>query len=307
MKNVIVIFGPTGVGKTKLSLELAKELDGEIISADSMQIYKDMNIGTAKITKEEMQGISHYLIDIKNPNEEYSVGEFVKNAKEKIAEILSRKKVPIIVGGTGLFIRALVEGYDFHEVAKDDAIREKYQKLVEENGNEFVFNILKEKDIEWANKLHPNNIKRIIRALEIIEINEKSQKNIEKMQKNSKNNEINLNYLIFGLNMDREKLYERINLRVEKMFEEGLVNEVKSLIESGIKKDSQSMQGIGYKEVIKGLDKNSTESDIMELIKQHTRNYAKRQFTFMRGMKNLIWIEAGDVAKEETLKFIKEI
>ncbi|MDD4111385.1 MAG: tRNA (adenosine(37)-N6)-dimethylallyltransferase MiaA [Clostridia bacterium] len=306
MKKVIIIFGPTGVGKTKLSIELAKELNGEIISADSMQIYKDMNIGTAKITVEEMENIPHHLIDIKEPNEEYSVGEFVQDAKEKITEITARKKVPIIVGGTGLYIRALVEGYDFFEVEKNNEIREKYQKLIEEKGNEFVYNILKEKDIEWANKLHPNNIKRIIRALEIIEINEKSLKNTEKMQENSKNNEINLNYLIFGLNMDREKLYERINFRVEKMFKEGLINEVKTLLETGIKKDSQSMQGIGYKEVIEGLDNNLSESDIMELIKQHTRNYAKRQFTFMRGIKDLIWIEAGESEKENIFKKVKD-
>lgn len=303
--NVIIIFGPTGVGKTKLSLELAKELNGEIISADSMQIYKKMNIGTAKITENEMQGIPHHLVDFKEPNKEYSVGDFVENAREKIEEIISRNKVPIIAGGTGLYIRALVEDYDFHNVLKDEKIRNKYQKLAEEKCNEYVYEILKSKDAEWASRLHPNNIKRVIRALEIIEINQqKSQQNEKLLNEESsgtKNNKIN--YLIFGLNMPRGKLYERINLRVDKMFDEGLLQEVKSLLKSGLKKENQSMQGIGYKEVIEGLEKNLTEEEIKDLIKQHTRNYAKRQFTFMRGMKNLIWVEAGENAKKEIINY----
>lgn len=303
--NVIIIFGPTGVGKTKLSLELAKELNGEIISADSMQIYKKMNIGTAKITENEMQGIPHHLVDFKEPNKEYSVGDFVENAREKIEEIISRNKVPIIAGGTGLYIRALVEDYDFHNVLKDEKIRNKYQKLAEEKCNEYVYEILKSKDAEWASRLNPNNIKRVIRALEIIEINQqKSQQNEKLLNEESsgtKNNKIN--YLIFGLNMPRGKLYERINLRVDKMFDEGLLQEVKSLLKSGLKKENQSMQGIGYKEVIEGLEKNLTEEEIKDLIKQHTRNYAKRQFTFMRGMKNLIWVEAGENAKKEIINY----
>lgn len=311
IKNIIIIFGPTGVGKTKLSLELAKELNGEIISADSMQIYKKMDIGTAKITKEEMEGIPHYMLDIAEPNREYSVGEYVKEANKIIVDIISRNKIPIIVGGTGLYINSLKNNYDFHEAEKDEIIREKYKKIAEEKGKEFVYTLLKEQEPNRASQLHPNNIKRVIRALEIIEINknkslnnDKNKENNEKTLKNTQNNEINYEYLIFGLNMPREQLYENINIRVEKMFRNGLIKEVKSLLKNGLKKEDQSMQGIGYKEVIEGLEKNQSEIEIKEEIKKRTRNYAKRQFTFMRGMKNLVWIEVGKNAKNEILKFI---
>lgn len=312
MNKVIVIFGPTGVGKTDLSIQLAKKLNGEIISADSMQIYKGMDIGTAKITKEEMQGVSHHMIDIVSPNEEYSVGQYVKEVKQKITEILSRGKIPIICGGTGLYINALVNEYDFNNTEKDEKIREKYQKIAEENGKEFVYELLKKQDPIRASQLHPNDLKRVIRALEIIEINKnklennsKMIKNAEKIKKNDKNNEINYEYLIFGLDMPREKLYERINFRVEKMFTEGLIKEVKSLLKLGLDKNCQAMQGIGYKEIINGLENNQSEEQIKELIKQRTRNYAKRQLTFMRGIKKLIWIKAGENTKNEILKRIK--
>jgi tRNA dimethylallyltransferase len=303
MNKVIIIFGPTGVGKTKLSLELAKELNGEIISADSMQIYKKMDIGTAKILKNEMQGFSHYLLDIVEPTQQYSVGEYVKEANKIISDIISRNKTPIIVGGTGLYINALTNNYDFHEAAKDEQIRKKYKQLAEEKGKEFVYNLLKEKNLIRASQLHPNDVKRVVRALEIIEINENKDQNNKKTSKKQENN---YDFLLFGLNMEREQLYENINLRVEKMFEEGLIKEVKDLLKSGLKKEDQSMQGIGYKEVIEGLEKNQPEKEIKEEIKKRTRNYAKRQLTFMRGMKNLIWIEAGQTAKNEILKSIKE-
>ncbi len=303
MKNVLVIFGPTGVGKTKLSIELAKELNGEIISADSMQIYKNMDIGTAKVTKEEMQDISHHMLDIVSPNDEYSVGQYVVETKKKIKEIFSNGKIPIIVGGTGLYINSLINEYDFCQAPKDDAIREKYKKMAEEKGKEFVYNLLQKEDSVRASQLHPNDVKRVIRALEIIEINKNKPKNNQNVVQKDKNE---FEYTVFGINMDREELYNNINVRVEKMFDDGLVKEVKSLLDSGVDKNSQAMQGIGYKEIIQGLEKGQSIEEIKEEIKKRTRNYAKRQLTFMRGMKNLIWIDAGKNAKKDILEKIKE-
>lgn len=314
MKKVIIIFGPTGVGKTNLSIDLAKELNGEIVSADSMQIYKEMDIGTAKVTKKEQQDIQHHMLDIISPDEEYSVEKYVKETKKVIEEIISRGKTPIIVGGTGLYINALTNNYDFHATAKDEQIREKYNKITEEKGSEFIYELLKKEDPIRASQLHPNDVKRVIRALEIIETNKnKLANNYPLIKKESnkclKNDEINkkdYEFLIFGLNMDREKLYERINLRVEKMFSEGLVNEVKSLLKTGVKKESQSMQGIGYKEIIEGWEQNLTEDQIKDLIKQRTRNYAKRQLTFMRSIKALIWLDIDENIKNQILKIVKE-
>jgi tRNA dimethylallyltransferase len=324
LKKVIVIFGPTGVGKTKLSIELAQRLNGEIVSADSMQIYRGMNIGTAKIIGEEMQGIPHHMLDLVSPKQEYSVGEYVKEAKKIILDILLRGKIPIIVGGTGLYINSLVNDYDFHDASKNEKIREKYKKIAQEKGAEYVFELLKREDPSRANELHPNDLKRVIRALEIIEINrnkietnendtkidENKIKNDKKSLKNNEkiknNQEENINYLIFGLNMPRDQLYENINKRVESMFEQGLIKEVKTLLKNGIQKEAQSMQGIGYKEVIEGFDGNLSEEEIKELIQRRTRNYAKRQLTFMRGMKDLVWIDTQTDAINQILNIIKE-
>lgn len=295
MKKVIVIFGPTGVGKSDLGVQLAQEIGGEIISADSMQIYKNLDIGTAKITKQEMKGIPHYMIDMIDTNKEYSVGQFAEQVRKIIDAIFSKNKIPIIVGGTGLFINSLVNNYDFSNVGKDEEIRKKYETLASQYGNQYVYDILKSKDPNRAEQLHPNDIKRIIRALEILE---NTQKNECKCVKNDKKYE----FLLFALNLDREKLYKRINLRVDKMFELGLENEMKRLVKSGINRQNQSMQAIGYKEMFGYLDGTRTLNETKELIKQHTRNYAKRQLTFMRGMKNLIWIEKD----ENSLKNIKK-
>ena len=277
-RTVIVILGPTGSGKSKLSISLAKKLGGEIVSCDSMQIYRRMDIGTAKITKKEMENIPHHMIDIVEPNEEFSVGEYVKQAKKIIAEIFERNKVPIVVGGTG---------FGFAE--KNLEIREKYKKILEEKGNEFLFNILIEKDPEIAKKIHVNDTKKIIRALEKIENKKNSEKNLEIHD---------WEYLIFGLNLPREELYRRINLRTEKMFEDGLENEVSNLIESGVSPSAQSMEGIGYKQVIYAKENNLTREELIGLVQQKTRNYAKRQLTFMRGIENLIWVDAKDAEKK---------
>ena len=288
-RTVIVILGPTGSGKSKLSISLAKKLGGEIVSCDSMQIYRGMDIGTAKISKKEMENIPHHMIDIVEPNEEFSVGEYVKQAKKIIAEIFERNKVPIVVGGTGLYVKALAQNYDFGFAEKNLEIREKYKKILEEKGNEFLFNILNEKDPEIAKKIHLNDTKKIIRALEKIENKKNLEKDLEIQD---------WKYLIFGLNLPREELYRRINLRTEKMFEEGLEKEVSNLIESGVSQKAQSMEGIGYKQVIYAKENNLTRKELIGLVQQKTRNYAKRQLTFMRGIENLIWVDAKDAEKK---------
>lgn len=295
MEKVIVIFGPTGIGKSKTAIELAKRLGGEIISCDSMQVYRKMDIGTAKIKPEQMCGIKHHLLDVADPNEEFSVGKYSMLAKEKIKEIFERKNVPIIVGGTGLYINALKNNFDFGNAEKNDEIRKKYEKILNEKGKDFLVNVLKEKNPARAEKIEKNDTKRVIRALEI----EENRKESEKQQADC------YEYITFGLNADREKIYDNINKRTEIMFDEGLVEEVKNLIDSGVKTDAQSMQGIGYKEVIMGLKNGNSMAEIKELIKQKTRNYAKRQLTFMRGMSDLIWIDA-DHATEKILEVLNE-
>ena len=288
-RTVIVILGATASGKSKLSISLAKKLGGEIVSCDSMQIYRRMDIGTAKISKKEMGNIPHHMIDIVEPNEEFSVGEYVKQAKKIIAEIFERNKVPIVVGGTGLYVKALAQNYDFGFAEKNLEIREKYKKILEEKGNEFLFNILIEKDPEIAKKIHLNDTKKIIRALEKIENKKNLEKDLEIQD---------WKYLIFGLNLPREELYRRINLRTEKMFEDGLENEVSNLIESGVSPRAQSMEGIGYKQVIYAKENNLTREELIGLVQQKTRNYAKRQLTFMRGIENLIWVDVQDAEKK---------
>ena len=288
-RTVIVILGPTGSGKSKLSISLAKQLGGEIVSCDSMQIYRRMDIGTAKISKKEMENIPHHMIDIVDPNEEFSVGEYVKRAKKIIAEIFERNAVPIVVGGTGLYVKALTQNYNFGNTEKNLEIREKYKKILKEKGNEFLFNILNEKDPEIAKKIHLNDTKKIIRALEKIENKKNLEKDLEIQD---------WEYLIFGLNLPREELYRRINLRTEKMFEDGLENEVSNLIGSGVSPRAQSMEGIGYKQVIYAKENNLTREELIGLVQQKTRNYAKRQLTFMRGIENLIWVDAKDAEKK---------
>ena len=235
-----------------------------------------------------MQGVPHYLLDVAQPWEEFSVGKYVELATEKIDEIFKKGKQPIIAGGTGLYINALINQYDFGNAKKDEKIREKYQKILEKYGNNYLFNILKEKNSEIAEKIHPNDTKKIIRALEKIE-----NKNIEK--KEIKNN---YKYIIFGLNLPREQIYDNINRRAEKMFDEGLEKEVDSLLALGLTLNNQSMQGIGYKEIIQGREQNLSRDEIIELVQRKTRNYAKRQLTFMRGIPGLIWVDAKNATNE---------
>lgn len=300
-KLAVVIYGPTGVGKTSASLAVAKKLNGEIISADSMQVYKGMNIGTAKITKAEMQGVRHHMLSIVSPRKEFTVCDYVNRTKQKIDEILSRGKLPIIVGGTGLYIKALVEDYEFSGVYKDNKIRNKYHNIAEKHGNEFLHKILEEKNPEKAATINVNDTFRIVRALEIIELQETGNFVNNEVQKHSSD----VDYLVFAITMDRNKLYKRINARVNKMFKDGLKNEVKTLVESGIKTDCPAMQGIGYKELIAHFNKEMKMPETKELIKRRSRNYAKRQLTFMRGMNDVVEISAGKQATTQIVEIVK--
>lgn len=295
--KAVFILGPTAVGKTFFSVKLAKDLDGEIISSDSVQIYKGLDIGSAKVTKEEMQGVKHYAIDILEPDEEFSVYDFVEFSKQKIAEISENGKLPIVVGGTGLYVKALTLGYDFGGTKKDENLRENLENLAREKGNDALFEILKEKNPTMAEKTDKSNTVRLVRALEIALSDKEKGKN-----------ESQIDALLIALNRDREKLYADINRRVDVMLENGLVQEVEGLKARGLTKENQSMKAIGYKEVLAYLDGEYSYERMVELLKQHSRNYAKRQLTFLRGMENVHFVEVEDREKayEEILSLVKD-
>ena len=286
--KVLVIAGPTASGKTKIGVELAKRLNGEIISADSMQIYKHMNIGTAKPTINEMQNIPHHLIDFVEIGENFSVVQYKEMATRCIEDILSRGKVPIFVGGTGLYINSITEEIKYDEAAENKEIREKLEKIAETEGNERLYEKLKEVDIDTDSRLHINDTKRIIRALEVFEA---TGITITEHQKMSKEIEKKYDYKIVGLWMERENLYNRINLRVDKMIEDGLEDEARNIIEM-IKNNGKitSFQAIGYKEFLKYFNGEVSLEDAIASIKQESRRYAKRQVTWFKRTNGLKWI-----------------
>ena len=303
MKNLLIIAGPTAVGKTEISIKLAKEINGEIISCDSMQIYKDMDIGSAKISKDEMDGVRHYLIDIIEPNEEFSVAAFKENAENIIEDIYKREKVPMVVGGTGLYINSLIFNYSFGDTSKDEEYRKELEKVANEKGKDYVHNMLKDIDVESYKKLYPNDLKRVIRALEVYKV---TGKTMSKYLSEQKIYDIPYNVHYYVLNMNRENLYERINKRVDIMMEKGLLNEVKELKDKGYTKDMQSMKGIGYKELLLYLDGEISLECAVDMIKQFSRNYAKRQLTWFRKDKRVVWIDKDNFTNdEEIVKFIK--
>lgn len=305
MDNVIVILGPTASGKTKLSIELAKDIRGEIVSADSMQIYKYMDIGTAKPDEEEKQGIKHYLIDEVTPDSEFSVARFQQLAKNYIDDIIDRSKVPIVSGGTGLYIDSLIYNIEFGDTICDWELREKLKNEALEKGNEYLHNKLKEIDPEAAEKIHMNNVKRVIRAIEVYTY---TKKTISMHQKESRRNPPKYNFTIFGLRMDREKLYERINQRVDLMMEKGLVQEVKKLVEMGYDNSTIAMQGIGYKEILSYLKGEITLDEAIYVLKRDTRHYAKRQLTWFNRMEDVTWIDIDQNSNlTEIIKNIKEV
>ncbi|KRQ87024.1 tRNA dimethylallyltransferase [Caloramator mitchellensis] len=290
-KNIVIIAGPTASGKTKLGIELAKRINGEVVSADSMQIYKYMDIGSAKPTTEEMQGIPHHMIDVVTPDVEFSVAMYRKMAVECIDDIIKRGKIPIVVGGTGLYINSLIYPLDFTETSRDEDYRLYLENLAKEKGNAYVHEMLKEVDNESYIRLHPNDLKRIIRALEVYK---NTGKPISEYQRESKLRDVDFNFAFICLTMDRAKLYDRINKRVDIMFEMGLVDEVKRLKDMGYTRNMTSMQGIGYKEVFDYLDGYFTLDEIKEYIKQSTRRYAKRQLTWYRREDRIYWVNLDE-------------
>lgn len=302
-EKLVVLIGPTAVGKTKLSILLAKKFNAEIISGDSMQVYKGMDIGTAKITTEEMEGIQHHLIDIKNPDEPFSAAEFQELVRSKITEITSRGKLPMIVGGTGLYIQSVICDYQFSDAPSDEEFRKKLEKRAERKGNEDLHNELMQIDPESGSKIHPNNIRRVIRALEIYHCTGRTMSDYQENQEP----ELLYNTALIGLTMDREKLYERINLRVDIMMKEGLLGEVKSLYEQGLK-GCQSIQAIGYKELYEYLNGRVSLEDAIGNLKQNSRRYAKRQLTWFRNKMNVEWFDmSGTADSDEFEKKFAEI
>lgn len=286
MKEVIVIAGPTASGKTSMSIELAKHVNGEIISADSMQVYKYMDIGTAKPTIEEMQGIRHYLIDELLPSEEFNVVKFKDMAEKYIEEILSKGKRPIVVGGTGLYISSLINNINFSVTESNWELREQLSLEAEEKGAAYVHHKLELVDPVSAVNIHPNNIKRVIRALEVYY---QTQKPISYHNEKSRETPPKYNYILLGLTMEREKLYDKINKRVDVMLDNGLVNEVRKLVELGYADSITSMQGIGYKEILSYLREEITLEEAIEIIKRESRRYAKRQITWFKRIKETKW------------------
>ena len=283
MKNkVVFILGPTAVGKTYIGVNLAKHFNGDVISADSVQIFKGLDIGSAKVTKEEMQGIVHYGVEICEPWEEFSVYDFVEYTRAKIKEIVAKGKLPIVVGGTGLYIKALTLGYNFGGVDKNETLREELEKVAKEQGNDVLFDMLKEKDAKLAEKTDKFNTVRLVRAVEIAL--SKGEKQVS---------EVDIEPLIIALEKPRELLYEDINKRVDIMLECGLVKEVENLQKMGLTEKNQSMHAIGYKEMLAYFNGEESFERTVELIKQHSRNYAKRQMTFLRGM-NCVAVDARD-------------
>ena len=299
--KVIVICGPTASGKTSLSIELAKQINGEIVSCDSMQIYKDMTIGTAKPTKEEMDGIKHYLLDFVSPDQRYSVAEYKKNAENAIEKIISEGKVPIVVGGTGLYLEALIYNIEYQNIEEDMEYRNKLYEIEREQGLSKLYEMASKIDSKAMEKISPNDKKRICRVLEIYHLTGKTKTELEE---ESRKNEPKYNYKLFGITMDREKLYERINLRVDIMINQGLIDEVKNLLEK-YNNFPTAMQGLGYKEVVEYLNGLITKDEMIDKIKMETRRYAKRQLTWFRKYKNLIWINGLDDV-QNNIKIILE-
>ncbi len=298
-KRIIAVAGPTASGKTALAIEIARRFSGEVVSCDSMQIYKGMDIGTAKPDTEEQCGIAHHMIDIIEPGKRYSVADFTRDARSCIDDILSRGKVPVIAGGTGLYMDSVLLNIKFDEFEQDAKYREEMQQYAENFGAEALHKLLLEKDPEAAEKIHPNNIRRVVRALEVCYATGKTftQVNAESRR------ELVYAPLIFGIDVDRQVLYSRIDKRVDIMLERGLLDEVKGLYKSGLKRDTTAMQAIGYKEIFDFIEDKCTYDEAVEKIKQESRRYAKRQLTWFRRNQLIDWVRLDEAkAFEEIYK-----
>ncbi len=305
-KPIVVLTGPTAVGKTELSIQLAKAIGGEIISADSMQVYKYMDVGSAKITPEEMDGVRHYLVDELEPFDEFHVVKFKEYAQKYLNEIYAHGKIPIIAGGTGFYIQALLNDIDFTEQESDSAYRKELEALAEEHGNQYLHDRLKEVDPESAEAIHPNNRKRVIRALEFFQETggKISEHNAKEQMRTSP-----YNFAYFVLNDERSHLYKRIDARVDKMIEDGLEAEVRRLKEMGCTKDMVAMQGIGYKEMLSYLDGCYSLEEAVYIIKRETRHFAKRQITWFKRERDVIWLNKNefDYKNEAILAYMIKI
>lgn len=305
-KPLIVLTGPTAAGKTELSIALAKKLNGAIISADSMQVYKYMNIGSAKIRPEEMQGIRHYLVDVLDPREEFHVARFQQMAKEALEEIYRNGQLPIVVGGTGFYIQALLKDIDFDESSGELPCRKELEETARREGGAVLYERLKQVDPESAEAIHPNNVKRVIRALEFYQ---ETGQPISLHNKEQKEKQPPYTYAYFVLNDDRVRLYERIDRRVDRMVEQGLVEEVRWLKEHGYDRSLVSMQGLGYKELFPYLDGTCSLEEAVEIIKRDTRHFAKRQITWFKREPDVIWLNQQEFGydKQKILKRMLEL
>lgn len=307
-KPLIVLTGPTAVGKTNLSIRLAKKIGGEIISADSMQIYKKMNIGTAKISPEEMAGVPHYLVDELDPGEEFNVVAFQQMAKKAMKQIYENGHIPIVVGGTGFYIQALLYDVDFSEHEMEEKYRQELVALEQEKGREYLYEMLKQADPEYAAIVHSNNVKRVIRALEYYH---ETGRKLSEHNAQQRENSSPYQFVYLVLNDEREILYDRIDRRVDQMMEAGLLQEVEALVKEGYERTLVSMQGLGYKEFFDYFDGKCTLEETVDIIKRDTRRFAKRQLTWFRREKEVCWMNKqdypdGDALFHEILKILKE-
>ncbi len=294
---VVAVVGPTGSGKTRLAIDICKRLNGEVVSADSMQIYRKISIATAKPTKEEQEEVPHHLIDILEPWESFSVAEYVERANECIADIQARGKLPVLVGGTGLYVKALAENLVFSEESTDEEYRVQLQRMADEHGVETVYDLLKEVDSECAQNIHCNNLVKVIRSLEAYKLTGKTAKEREVM---SRSEEPKFDTIMFGITFsDRKKLYDRIDMRVDMMMEQGLLQEIESL--KDIEFSKTATQAIGYKELMPYLAGECPLEDCVELIKKRSRNYAKRQFTWFRNQADVQWLVADDYMSSDEM------
>ena len=298
---MIAIVGPTASGKTDLSIALAQAVHGEIINGDSMQVYRELNIGTAKITEEEMQGVPHHYFDVLEPTDSFSVAEYQRDVRTYIDEIVSRDKTPIIVGGTGLYVQSVLYDFRFTDEGSDESVRKQLEEEASIVGKEAMHQRLLAVDPKSAKEIHPNNVRRVIRALEIYEVTGQTKSEIDQKRGQKKI----YPSTIFGLSMPREQLYERIDLRVDLMIRDGLEEEVYALYQKGIR-DTQAMRGIGYKEWIPYFEGRMTKEEVIEQIKKNTRQYAKRQLTYFRNKLDVVWLDAN-VSIEENVQKIQSI
>jgi tRNA dimethylallyltransferase len=298
LPKICILAGPTAVGKTDISLALARNLCGEIISADSAQVYRHMNIGTAKLTKDEMQGIRHYMLDVVDPDEDFSVAQFRDRTEEYIKDINARGRLPIITGGTGLYINSLIDNLDFTRSISDEEFRQEMQQLAESKGSEHVHSMLEKVDPLSFKRLHPNDLRRTIRALEVYKA---TGKPISYFQEESKKQPPRYEYAYITLTMDRAKLYDRIEQRVDKMMAEGLAEEVEGLLRMGYGRELTSMQALGYKEIAAYLQGEMSREEAVRILKRDTRHYAKRQLTWFRRDSRIFWVNTDNFYSREIL------